>query len=212
VFSFYALECSRAYFECDRTSGTMEYTISEHEGARVFAFRGTAKNYTTERTQGLWSNVKAWGALVRDVLADIAIRPWYDSTLGWRPAGFLRATNDVLKDIRPLINKSQPIDLTGHSLGGACAALLGEALAKEGYWVRNLTLFGCPRIGKLKHISSDNCSTKIHSFRFGKDIVTTVPPIWSHAVPLERIGQPSDALNDHAIDNYAMWFVSRERV
>ena len=212
MVSHYALECRRAYSECDAQSGTMEYTISDHEGARVFAFRGTAKQYAAERTQGFWGNVKAWGALVRDVLADIAIRPWYDSALGWRPAGFLNAANDVLRDIRPLINKSQPIDLCGHSLGGAVAGLLGEALAKEGYWIRHIVLFGCPRVGKLKTLASTNCSTKIHSFRFGKDIVTSVPPVWATPVPLERIGQPSDWLNDHAIDNYAMWFVSRERV
>eukprot|EP00405_Crypthecodinium_cohnii_P020120 CAMPEP_0206481974 /NCGR_PEP_ID=MMETSP0324_2-20121206/38541_1 /ASSEMBLY_ACC=CAM_ASM_000836 /TAXON_ID=2866 /ORGANISM="Crypthecodinium cohnii, Strain Seligo" /LENGTH=320 /DNA_ID=CAMNT_0053959719 /DNA_START=214 /DNA_END=1173 /DNA_ORIENTATION=- len=42
-----------------------------------------------------------------------------------------------------------PIDITGHSLGGAMSVLAAFDLSKEGYNLRNVYTFGAPRVGDM---------------------------------------------------------------
>ncbi len=209
----YAVLCERAYTaERDGRAGTTEYAQGRINGAKVYALAGTHKNNNRQRAKGKawWRRViawvKDWAALLRDILANVSMVPVYHPELGFRPIGFLKPALDVVDEIQPRISKSEPVDFVCHSLGGAAGALACELLAKRGYWIRYLFLFGTPRCGRLKFITSTNCSTKVRSFRFGKDPVTQVPPGWRKPAPFERIGIPGDdALDDHSLENYTSW-------
>ena len=164
-----------------------------------------SKNYNRKRDPGLWAWLKDWGALLRDILTDISMIPVWDREIGIRPLGFLKAANDVVDEIQARVHMWEPIDIIGHTLGAVAGALAAEKLAKRGYWIRNVIMFGAPRCGSLTFINSTNCSTRVRSFRFGRDIVTQVPLLWRTPAQIERIGIPGDRLDDHSMENYAAW-------
>lgn len=60
--------------------------------------------------------------------------------------GFEKAAIPTYRDLVPYLHKDRPIRLTGHSLGGAMAAIIGGALQKQGYNVTRVVTFGQPRI------------------------------------------------------------------
>jgi len=202
----YAELCERAYRTRTGRAGTIEYLETSVDGATCYAFRGTSKNSQAQRGPGWWQSVKDWTALIRDVIHDIRIAPVKDKYLGWRPAGFLHAAHDVLDEIQPTLCKTTPIDLCGHSLGGACAALVAESLIQQGYWVRHVVLFGSPQCGPIGRVTSTLSSTRIRSYKFGRDVVCSVPPFWKKPSPLIPIGVSTDRLHDHGMGNYLAWF------
>ncbi len=59
--------------------------------------------------------------------------------------GFARLAQVLHKPLVKRLNMDAPIIITGHSLGGAVAALLGQRLLMEGYPVERVITFGQPR-------------------------------------------------------------------
>jgi triacylglycerol lipase len=65
-------------------------------------------------------------------------------------SGFAKAVAEVWPEIRRILgepDRSKPLWITGHSLGGAMATLASVRLASEGYPLRAVYTFGSPRVG-----------------------------------------------------------------
>jgi len=73
--------------------------------------------------------------------------------------------------------RSRPVYITGHSQGGAEAALATRALLAGGFPVVSAYTFAAPRPGNLEFAKSIPATLPIHRIEFGDDIVPHVPPI-----------------------------------
>lgn len=60
-------------------------------------------------------------------------------------SGFRRAAETIYKDVKPRLKRDYQTYLTGHSLGGAVAAILGTYLVDDKYKVAGIVTFGQPR-------------------------------------------------------------------
>ncbi len=73
--------------------------------------------------------------------------------------------------------RRRPIFVTGHSQGGAEAALATRALIAGGFPVVSTYTFAAPRAGDLAFVQSIPETLSIHRIEFGDDIVPHVPPV-----------------------------------
>jgi triacylglycerol lipase len=94
--------------------------------------------------------------------------------------GFLEELSAVQeKVVGQLLNRggrSRPVYVTGHSQGGAEAALATRALLAGGFPVVSTYTFAAPRPGNLEFTQSLPTTLPIHRIEFGDDIVPHVPP------------------------------------
>lgn len=177
----------------------------DHED--FLAIRGTEScRYPTT----FWGRVKnAW-----DVVRDLRIFPWpvrIQDTEYHGHSGFVRGATRIFKKVRHSYQPNRPINVVGHSLGGALALVVGLLLASNGFVV-NIITFGAPRVFFSKITIPENCS--ITMYRNGRDIVTHVP-LGRHPVKPVCIGK---ALcwhwnwHDHSIMRYVSAIQTREQV
>jgi len=73
--------------------------------------------------------------------------------------------------------RAKPVYVTGHSQGGAEAALATRALQAGGFNVVETYTFGAPRAGDKAFVDSVPVSLPVHRIEFGDDIVPHVPPL-----------------------------------
>lgn len=89
--------------------------------------------------------------------------------------GFLLSARDIYQHILPEVNKERPIDLVGHSLGGATALILAMMFDAQGYDIGEVITFGQPKVtnvsGSMKFSHLD-----IKRIVTSKDVVPLVPP------------------------------------
>jgi len=90
------------------------------------------------------------------------------------------------------------IVLTGHSLGGAVALILGALMTRDEIPPVEIVTFGAPRCGRLKILDS----VPVTQYRHGKDIVPMVPPLMRRHNKLIRVGEPKSLIKDHFVVNY----------
>lgn len=88
--------------------------------------------------------------LFADILTSLQAYMVYDEDLECRVhKGFCRQADRILEDVLPLLapptERRATIELAGHSLGGAVAAILAIKLRKRGYSVIRVTTVGEPR-------------------------------------------------------------------
>jgi hypothetical protein len=128
--------CDEAYENREENygvkSGEFSYTVKQNEGITILVFRGT-------------SNLK-------NVRTDIDMRFWKDDGLTdhWGidinlHRGFKDAAMWILEDIEDNYKLEKTVYLTGHSLGGAIAQIMGLWLDAKGYNVQIYT-FGSPKV------------------------------------------------------------------
>ena len=128
--------CDEAYENREENygvkSGEFSYTVKQNEGITILVFRGT-------------SNLK-------NVRTDIDMRFWKDDGLTdhWGidinlHRGFKDAAMWILEDIEDNYKLEKTVYLTGHSLGGAIAQIMGLWLDARGYNVQIYT-FGSPKV------------------------------------------------------------------
>lgn len=88
--------------------------------------------------------------------------------------GFAEATDTLIPQIIPLLRPGNKVVFTGHSLGGAMAAIAAARLHQM-CDITNVITFGQPRIGKQ---SAVNMLAGLDWDRYvhGNDVVPTVPP------------------------------------
>ncbi|MGE0268602.1 MAG: Mbeg1-like protein [Candidatus Omnitrophota bacterium] len=127
----------------------------------VLAFRGT------ESTQ--------------DWLTDAAVR-LVDAVIGRTHRGFTSALDNLWGDIEAnllsAVVSGRTLWITGHSLGGALAALTASRINQQNIDINGVYTFGQPRVGD--DVFADHCADLFgyRLFRLvnDEDIVTRVPP------------------------------------
>ena len=134
--------CNEAYEDVDENygvkSGEFSYSVKKNRGITIISFRGTAN--------------------AKNFLSDIDLRPWKDDGLTeyyhghdaghgdvYLHRGFRDAADFVLTDIKRNYKLEKTVYLTGHSLGGAIAQIIGLWLNNDGYNIQIYT-FGSPKV------------------------------------------------------------------
>lgn len=82
-----------------------------------------------------------------NIRQDVEVVLVKDSFLGFLlHKGFRDDAMKVLDDMKPHLRKDHSIRVTGHSLGGAIALILGVHIYREGYKVERIVTFGQPKV------------------------------------------------------------------
>jgi hypothetical protein len=168
------------------TIGDVHAAITDIQGYRVVAFRGTIPS--------------SW----RDWLRDFYEIPSFHDGLGWCHAGFLDGAEDLWPLVQPAMSGRKVI-LAGHSLGGAMAIITAGLMTLSRMPLVSLVTFGAPRAcGKtLVKLLKD---VEVRQYRNGNDPVPEVPLLYEHVrLPLIQIGKEEiDGIVCHAISAYSL--------
>ena len=139
--------------------------VAANRDVVIVAFRGTEANDVSD-----WLT-DADFTLVDGPLEGQVHEGFYDAL-----ADVWQVVNHELQLLDPQQRKS--LWVTGHSLGGALAALAAARWAEAGRHVSGLYTFGQPRTGDAKFRRNFNFAMKASAFRFvnDNDLVTRIPP------------------------------------
>lgn len=156
------------------TDGSTQVTFMRHKTlpVAIIAFRGTEPN----RWNDIATDLKVWKT---PLAAD-----W-----GEVHTGFKQAFDSIAPVMRAKLDEYRKdklaIWVTGHSLGGGLATLMGAEIlrrvdAGEDFDLRGIYSFGSPRVGNHAFREKIMASAKAHGvqlvrFRNGNDIVTSIP-------------------------------------
>ncbi len=171
--------CQESYKNSDFEEADIEVIVR----GSVFAFRGTDE--------------------AKDAIRDIRILPFWAKELGWCPVGFLKASKRLVSKVTSMCLEKdidhKSIELTGHSLGGAVALIVGALLMRDEIKPAQIVTFGAPRCGRLKILDG----VLVTQYRHGKDIVPLVPPLMRRHNKLLEHGKPGGSyIRDHYMINY----------
>lgn len=132
--------------------------LAHNERFAVLAFRGTEKDW-------------------RDILHDLRIRFYRDKTTGAKIAsGFSEAYALIAPDVTRALAQLEsglPLYITGHSLGGALAAVASMRI-RRGDRIAACYTFGCPRVGDGEFVLQ-LWKVPVYRLVHAADIVTRVP-------------------------------------
>jgi len=113
---------------------------------------------------------------IENALVDISLKLMVDKNTGVRlHEGFSFAAKKVYAELKPLLQPDYKIKVTGHSLGGAVALILGMYLDAYQFDIEQVITFGQP---KVTNISGANNIHHINVIRVVTpfDLVPLVPP------------------------------------
>ena len=113
------------------------YFVIQEDGVTIIIFRGTAN----------WKNV----------LSDLDARPFIDNNLDTKlHRGFRDAAEIIYKDIKEKYVIDHSVFLTGHSLGGAIAQIIGLWMHKSGRHNVQIYTFGSPKVSTTFYFNEPN--------------------------------------------------------
>ena len=119
-----------------------------------------------------------------DILADLKTYPIRHPRNGRVHRGFYDYSMKVYDEILDIVQKNRKnnenVYVVGHSLGGAMAVLIAEALTNDGIPVKELRTYGQPRVGNRlfrQHLEGCDIGAYIRYVN-NNDIVPSVPPTW----------------------------------
>ena len=177
--------CAEGYQRSDFEEANIEVVVQKSldTGGAVFAFRGTDEPL--------------------DALRNIRFLPVWTREVGWCPAGFLKASKRLVNKVTSVCLEQdidhKAIELTGHSLGGAVALIVGALMTRDEVPPLQVVTFGAPRCGRLKILDE----VPVTQYRNGKDIVPLVPPLMRRHNKLLEYGKPGKGyIKDHFMLNY----------
>jgi len=171
--------CAESYRTSDFEEARIEVIVRDN----VFAFRGTDE--------------------ALDAVRDLRIFPIWTKELGFCPAGFIKAGRRLVNKVTSTCLERDidhtEIELTGHSLGGAVALIVGALLMRDEIKPKQVVTFGAPRCGRLKILDE----VPVTMYRHGKDVVPLVPPLMRRHGKMLEYGKPgSSYIRDHYMINY----------
>lgn len=135
----------------------VSYFLSRANGIQTIAIRGTAN--------------------LENVMLDLDLELKPDTALDIKlHQGFGSAAKAVYTDVKPYLNEKLPVHITGHSLGGAIAVILGLYLQQEDYAVTQIITFGQPKVTNVTGAKKYDLLPLIRVVTLN-DIVPLVPPI-----------------------------------
>jgi triacylglycerol lipase len=134
----------------DRGGAQVVYLSNKTE--QVLAFRGTEPKQFS------------------DIAADLKAWKMRSKTDGEVHDGFYDEVEKVWLDILPLIHDKTPLNICGHSLGGAMATIAASRLERH---TKCLYTFGSPRVGNKAFIKG--LTVQHYRWRNNNDLVPTVP-------------------------------------
>ena len=126
-------------------------------GLQYLSFRGTAN--------------------LENALVDLDVSLKLDTDLNIQlHQGFGAAAKAAYEDVKSKLDKSQPVSVTGHSLGGAIAVIMAMHLQRDGYLLDQVITFGQP---KVTNVTGADVYGNLPLIRVvtPKDIVPLVPPL-----------------------------------
>lgn len=121
---------------------------------------------------------------------DIDAIPYLDPRIGYVHGGFYRGVPKAYLTLKPLI--TQPVIMTGHSLGGSHAQLVASEFVLDGVIPAKVCCFGSPKVGYQRFADVVTPITNYTLYKNGPDYVTDVPMTlpdlpFLHARPLSEI-------------------------
>ena len=157
--------------------------LAKHENIVLIAFRGTTE-------------IGDW---ITNLTLRSTRRPY-----GKVHSGFVIGFEDVeseieaqLRSITSQIGRKPTVLLTGHSLGGALAIIAAAELQGE-YIVSGVYTCGQPAVGRhsFHEFIREQYADKYHRFVNDNDIVTRLPPTYSHVGDLYHFDENGDLKHD----------------
>ncbi len=122
-------------------------------------------------------------------LEDIDIEKVPDPVLGINlHKGFREDALALQADVTPYLKKDYTIRVTGHSLGGAVAAIKAHLLFADGYKVTRLVTFGGPKLTDAQGREAIEDGIDVTRVVNEADIVPTVPPTGLSAGGYQHFG------------------------
>lgn len=184
-----------------RGSPTSVACLVSYPDKNVVAYMGTKTQFNTPENAA--ASAKDWGQNLEARLAPFRLTheqlgvapdqvPDGDGLGGRVHDGFLEelaaVQGLVVAELMKRGGKARPLCVTGHSQGGAEAALATRAFLAGGFQVAETYTFAAPRAGNAAFVSSVPASLPVHRIEFGDDIVPHVPPtlINKQAEPIVR--------------------------
>lgn len=138
-------------------SAVSYYLAHSTVGVQHLAFRGTSN--------------------LENVLVDLDVNLQMNKGLGIQlHQGFSSAAKSVYDDVLPHLDKTKPVQTTGHSLGGAIAVIVGMYLQRDGFQLRNIITFGQPKVTNV-HGAGVFETLPLTRVVTPTDIVPLVPPL-----------------------------------
>ncbi|HVT29987.1 MAG TPA: lipase family protein [Lacipirellulaceae bacterium] len=151
--------------------GFPEIRFYDREGAQAYIFANDDDTVVTCRG----TEPNDWN----DVKADLDLGMAMAETVGWVHRGFKHEVDDLWPRLeQALVNNTRTLWFSGHSLGGAMAAICAGRCRLS--YIRSnpraLFTFGSPRVGSRRYVNY----VQIETYRWvnNNDIVPRVPPAW----------------------------------
>ena len=151
--------------------GFPEIRFYDRDGAQAYIFANRDDAVVTCRG----TEPHDWN----DVRADLNLSVVVGETVGWVHRGFKQEVDDLWPRLeRALSSNRRTLWFTGHSLGGAMAAICAGRCTLSSIRTnpRALFTFGSPRIGSWRYVNH----VQIETYRWvnNNDIITRLPPAW----------------------------------
>ena len=171
-------------------SGTSYACLAAYPDKNIISYMGTLTEFTAphkarESLDDWLNNFRVapvpFALSVEQLGADYPVTTNKDDLGGLVHAGFLselRAVQaTVVAELLAHGGRSRPVYVTGHSQGGAEAALATRALLAGGFPVVATYTFAAPRAGNAEFVASVPQTLPVHRIEFGDDLVPHVPPL-----------------------------------
>ena len=172
-----------------KTPSTSVACVVAYPDKHIVSYMGTKTEFNT--LNEAMESIDDWAKNVEALLVPFKLtaeqlgldHPDKNSLGGRVHNGFLEELGAVqAKVVRELLNhggKNRPLYITGHSQGGAEAALGTRALLAGGFPVVATYTFAAPRPGDEAFSRSIPATLAVHRIEFGDDVVPHVPPALS---------------------------------
>lgn len=153
----------------------------------------------------------------KNVLYDVRVAPHRVEDIPVH-RGFEKAAREVYDWIRATLPTGSPLYLTGHSLGGAVAVLLSEALLQDGYRVLRCFTYGQPKVTTVEGLPAFRHLPLLRVVH-AQDPIPTLPPSvnllkgigeYRHFGPEIRVSESGEVSyyaehNTEVLSAYSFW-------